>query len=165
MKKILISVLFFYVLALAQTSFIFHLDILNVIPNLILIAAILLIFFEESNKKTGLVTAGIGGFFLDLFSYSYIGTSIIALIVLAFLLKKFLQISAERNVIHLILVLIFSFVFYSLSLAFLNSFFLQTSFFKLITIDKFIIFELLYNLGAGIIFYFLIKCSKKVLKK
>lgn len=165
MKKILASVLFFYVLALVQTSFIFHLDILNVVPNLILISVVLLNFFEEPRKKTGLVIAGIGGFFLDLFSYSYLGISILILVVLAFLLKKFLKVSAERNVIHLVLVLVFSVVFYNLFLVLLDSIFLKMSFLRLFIINRFTVLELVYNLGVGVLFYFLIKCSKRVLGK
>jgi len=165
MKRILASVLFFYVLALIQTSFIFHLGILNVVPNLILISVVLLTFFERADKKTGLAIAGIGGFFLDLFSYSYLGISIILLIILVFLLKKFLKISAGRNIIHLVLALVFSIVFYNLFLVLLDSIFLDMSFLRLFIVNRFLVFESMYTLGVGILFYFLIKCSKKALGK
>ena len=68
MKRILFFLLFFYLLALIQTSFLVHFDIGGVSLNLILISVVLFNFLEKPWKKTGFLVAVIGGLYLDLFS-------------------------------------------------------------------------------------------------
>jgi rod shape-determining protein MreD len=60
-------------LALWQASFFVHFPIFGVTPNLILIAVILLNLFEKPEDYGGLWGSFIAGFFLDVFSGSFIG--------------------------------------------------------------------------------------------
>lgn len=86
-KKTLTSILFFYTLALFQTSFLVHFPALN----LILISTIFLNLFEKPEKNFGLISAFIGGFFLDIFSEKPIGFHILILLSLSFLIKIILR--------------------------------------------------------------------------
>lgn len=94
MKKILILILFFYLLTLFQSSFLIHFNILGWegwSPNLILIAIILLNFFEDSQKNLGIFSAICGGFFLDIFSENFIGFYILISVGLAIFVKYILK--------------------------------------------------------------------------
>jgi len=93
-KKILIYFLFFYILALFQTSFLIHFNLFLGL-NLILISVILLNLFENLQQKSGILAAFIGGFFWDIFSENFIGFYILILlgvsIFIKFILKKYLR--------------------------------------------------------------------------
>jgi len=94
-KKILAVILLFYFFALLQNSFLTHFNLFGAIPNLVFTLFFLLVFFE---KKDPSACAGINyyiiflaitaGFFLDILSYTYLGPSIVLLIIIGFLLKK-----------------------------------------------------------------------------
>lgn len=96
MKKILILVLFFYFLALFQASFLVHFKIWGMAPNLILILVIFINLFERPKNITGISSAVIGGFFLDIFSSKPIGFEVLILLGLAvfikIILKRYVQI-------------------------------------------------------------------------
>ena len=87
-KKITIFILFFYLLVLLQTSFFPHF-----LPNLVLIAIILINFFEEPKTLLGVFLAFFGGFFLDIFSENFFGfwtlISITISIFIKFVFKKY----------------------------------------------------------------------------
>lgn len=95
-KKTLAFIIFFYVLALFQTSFLVHFKIFGQIPNLILISVIIINFFEGPKYYSSFFAAVIGGFFLDIFSDKPIGLSILILLIISFfikfILKKYVQI-------------------------------------------------------------------------
>jgi len=99
-KKTLILIIFFYVLALLQTSFLVHFHILGIVPNFIFIAVILINLFEKPQKNSGILSAFIGGFFLDIFSSRFIGFNILILVGLSFfikfILKKYVQFSLQN---------------------------------------------------------------------
>ncbi len=90
MKKILISVILLYFLALLQTSFLVHFSISGIVPNLILILIILWNLFEKKGGSLGMYNALIGGFFLDVFSNRPIGFYILILVILAIFIKLFI---------------------------------------------------------------------------
>lgn len=164
MKKVLISALVFYFLILIQTSFLVHFAIFSVVPNLILISVVIFNFFENPRKNSGFLIAVIGGFYLDLFSNFQIGVSIFSLVILVFLIKKFLKFIGEENVFYFILLFVFSLIFYDLILALLGSVFNQSFSFSLI-FSKSRIMEVIYNLGVGILAFYSAKICLKVLKK
>jgi rod shape-determining protein MreD len=89
-RKILLLVLFFYFLVLIQNSFLIH--FVN-LPNLVLIFVGLINILEDKTKKAGLISAVIGGFFLDMFSSQFIGYYILIAVLIAvsikFILKKY----------------------------------------------------------------------------
>ncbi len=100
MKKVLILIIFFYILVLLQTSFLVYFPIFGVFPNLILIAVILINLFERQQENLGIFSAFIGGFFLDNFfsgtlGINFIGFYIIILLAVAifikFILKKYVR--------------------------------------------------------------------------
>jgi rod shape-determining protein MreD len=92
-RKLLFIIFLFYLFALLQNSFFKYFNLFGAIPNLVLVFFFLLIFFSQQKRNlafTGenIFYAIIAGILLDIFSYTYIGPSIILLIVLGFLLKK-----------------------------------------------------------------------------
>lgn len=93
-KNILVLILFFYILALVQTSFLAHFTLWGYAPNLILIAVILLNIFS-ADVKLGIAAAAVGGFFLDVFSSNFIGFWILTLLVISifinFILKRYVR--------------------------------------------------------------------------
>lgn len=91
MKKILILIIFFYILILFQTSFLIHFPILGLIPNLVLISVILLNLFEKPQNYSGYFSAFIGGFFLDIFSENFIGFYVLISLGLAVFIKLILK--------------------------------------------------------------------------
>lgn len=86
-KKILISIIILYFLVLLQASFFVHFAIWGVFPDLVLILIIIWNVFEKPKNYLGLYIAFIGGFFLDIFSSSFIGYNILILMVLIILIK------------------------------------------------------------------------------
>lgn len=97
MKKILILILFFYILTLFQTSFLIHFNIFleggffGWALNLILIAVILITVLENPEKNLGIFSGICGGFFLDIFSENFLGFHILILVILAFFIKFILR--------------------------------------------------------------------------
>lgn len=94
--RAIIFILFFYFLALLQTSFLIYFNILGIVPNIILILVILINLFEKPEQNLGLYSAFIGGFFLDIFSSNFIGFYILIsagiAIFLKFILRKYVRI-------------------------------------------------------------------------
>lgn len=78
-------------LVLFQTSFLVHLNVAGIIPNLILIIVFLLNLLEKAQKNDGIFGAAISGFFWDIFSEKFIGFHILILISLAILIKLILK--------------------------------------------------------------------------
>jgi len=66
-KKIIFFIITFYILILLQTSFLVHFNVLGVVPNFVLIAVIFINLFSSS-KQEKVLSALIGGFYLDVFS-------------------------------------------------------------------------------------------------
>jgi len=101
-KKILLTVLLFYILTLIQTSFLVHFPILGVIPNSILIVVLLINLLEDPKGNLGVVSALSGGFFLDVFSQKPIGFYILILVFLAFsikfIIKRHIRIPTIKNI-------------------------------------------------------------------
>lgn len=95
-KKILILILFFYILVLLQTSFLVHFNVKGIVPNLVLVSVILINFFEKPKENLGFISGICGGFFLDIFSENFIGFYILISVGLAisikFILKKYVRI-------------------------------------------------------------------------
>lgn len=94
MLKILILVIFFYVLALFQTSFLIHFAFFSskiVSYSLILILIIFLNLFTSDHEWHGLGATFAAGFFWDVFSGSFIGFHILIFIGLAIFIKLILK--------------------------------------------------------------------------
>lgn len=101
MKKILFLILFFYILALFQTSFLVHFDIKGIVLNFILISVILIILLTSHHLWLGISAAAIGGFFWDIFSPGPIGFHIFILVILAIFIQiifKYIGISFRYGI-------------------------------------------------------------------
>lgn len=86
---LLIVALLFYFFALLQESFFVHLSALGGIPNLIFAFFFVLMFFENSRAYYHIIFyAVLAGFLLDVFSYGYLGQSMLILLCIALLVKK-----------------------------------------------------------------------------
>ena len=86
-KRVLIILIFFYLLALLQTCFFIFFRIWGIVPNFILISVLLINVFEKPSENTGIVAGFLGGFFLDIFSSNLIGFYALILLALSFLIK------------------------------------------------------------------------------
>lgn len=86
-RKVILLSIFFYILALFQTSFLIHFRALN----FILILVIFLNLFEKPEANFGLISALIGGFFLDIFSGKSFGFHILILLILSLVIKMVLR--------------------------------------------------------------------------
>ncbi len=164
MKKALILILTLYLLTLIQTSFLVHFNILGVIFNLVLVFVCLLSFFEGPTQRWGFFAAVIGGFFLDIFSTSFIGISIFVLVLISFIFKISLYILKERPekhpLIYFIPLFIFSVLLYTLSLNFI-SFIIKSSSFQISPIS--LLVEITLNFLLSLIgFYFFKKFKLKL---
>ena len=87
--KYLITGLFFYFFSLLQNSFFSHLNLWGAVPNLVFIFFVLLTFFAQKRDYYFIIfCALVAGLLLDIFSSSYIGISVLLLIVIGFGIKK-----------------------------------------------------------------------------
>lgn len=128
--RLLIIFLLFGFLAILQTSFLVHYNIMGTMPNLVFILFFLIVIFEDSQKYIqGIFSAIVAGFFLDALSFSYFGVIIILLLIFAFALKQLLSLLRKRRdkhpIIYFVPLFILAFVIYNLFLTtaiyFLNS--------------------------------------------
>jgi rod shape-determining protein MreD len=99
LKKIIFFIFLFYILILLQTSFLIPFSIAGIIPNLVLVAVILVNLFNRTSEISGLIVALIGGLYLDIFSISFFGffgfytlISLIISLFLKFILKNYVKI-------------------------------------------------------------------------
>lgn len=87
--KYLITIILFYFFAVLDNSLFAHFGLFGVVPNLVFILFYFLIFFEQKNNYYEIIFySTIAGFFLDLFSPIYFGTSIVAMIIISLFTKK-----------------------------------------------------------------------------
>jgi len=85
--KILLIIILFYFFTLLQSTFLVHFIILGISLNLVLISVVIFNIFEESKSFLGILAAGIGGFFLDVFSGGLMGFNILILVGIAIFIK------------------------------------------------------------------------------
>lgn len=88
MLRTIILLICLYILVLIQVSFLPH---FSLAPNLILALVILVNIFENPRQSTGVWTALLGGFFLDVFSGRLFGFWILIMLAVAVLLKYFFK--------------------------------------------------------------------------
>lgn len=165
-KNILILIFFFYFLVLIQGGLLIHFNILGKIPNLVLISLLVFLFLEKPKSNFAFFTAFLAGFFLDLSSGNFFGQNILILLILSYLLKRSLFLIKNLNFIWLSILLIFSLIFYNLSLTFI------LSFGKMVDISQFqqvfkvgFFIEILYNLILGITFFYCIGIFKILMQQ
>lgn len=96
MRFVIFLIILFYFLALLESSFLVHFSFFNFFPNIILIIVVLINLFERLSSDLGILSAAIGGFFLDIFAnppfylfsnINFFGFYIVNLIILAIFVK------------------------------------------------------------------------------
>lgn len=87
MVKILFLFFVFYTLAILQTGFFAYFTIKGITVNFIFLLAVVFNILERPEKKTGIFTAFLGGFFLDVFSSFWFGFNTILLVLVALTIK------------------------------------------------------------------------------
>jgi rod shape-determining protein MreD len=147
MIKIFSSIIFFYFLALYQTSFLIHYEVNGGFLNLILISIILINFFEKKEEKSGIFIGAIGGFYLDIFSPYIPGFFTLLGIAISFLIKLLKPFFETKKSISFFIIFFTTLLFYEIVLAITT---IGHNFF-------FNIFSFLYNLLMGAVIYFSIK--------
>jgi len=91
MQKAWLLVLAFYIMVLLQTSFLVPFNIFGMTPNFVIIAVILINFFEKPEKKMGIVAGIFGGIFLDIFSGHFLGFYTLILLAAVFFIKYIIR--------------------------------------------------------------------------
>jgi rod shape-determining protein MreD len=161
--KYVLIVAIFYLLEILQNSFFAHFNLWGAVPNLVFIFFILLVFFSVQGRPSfGLEIIFYGlsaGFFLDIFSSAFIGVSIILLIVIGLLIKRFQMLLVENrgqfSFFQFLLVFVIAFLVYNFLLGFYFYFTqLGTTFWRL---DLKLAGEIVYNLIFAAIFFFTYK--------
>lgn len=161
MKKFLIAIIFFYILSLLQNSFFASFAILGKIPNLILVSVIFFLLLEDPKENFGFFIAGLGGFFLDVFSNYPFGVATVFMLFLALILKKISSSFQKTTILWLSLSSLLALILYNL-FSELIFYLLPSSAFQ-INFGMLISVELIYNfilLLAG--FYLLYLFEKYV---
>ncbi len=158
--KYLITGLFFYFFSLLQNSFFAHLNLWGAVPNLVFIFFVLLTFFTQKKDYYFIIfCAFVAGLLIDIFSSSYIGTSVLLLIVIGLGIKKIqgdLFEGGRKPMTFYFLGLFFiAFLVYSF-LIYLYYYFLgpKEAFF---VFDSKLFFEIIYNLVFAFLFFLIYK--------
>ena len=131
--KYIAIIFLFYISAILQNSFFAHLNLFGAVPNFIFILFFIFVFFiRQSKNHSGYFAvvfyAILAGLFLDIFSYTYFGVSIISLLLIGVIIKKIQSSLQEKNnnnfpFIYFLLLFIVSFILYDLILnIFINNF-------------------------------------------
>ncbi len=105
MRKIILLIISFYCLILLQVSFLAHFKLFGINLNFILISIILISIFEKPEGKLGIISAFLGGIYLDIFSINnhdlffgiYTLISVIISLFIKFFLRKHVQIPVPKR--------------------------------------------------------------------
>lgn len=93
LRKTLFIVVFFYFLVLFQTGFLSAFNFSNPALNMIIISVIIINLFGR-DPRTGIVSALIGGFYMDIFHFGsdlFFGFFILVFLISALLIKFILN--------------------------------------------------------------------------
>lgn len=94
----LIIILLFFLFSLLQNSFFVHFDILGAAPNLVFVFFFLLSFFAKEDMPYSFIFFAItAGIFIDIFSYTYLGSSAVLFLVVGGLLKGVQSVLKSRD--------------------------------------------------------------------
>lgn len=90
LKHIIVFILLYF-FALLQNSFFAHYKFFGIVPNLVFSLFFLIVFFSERSRQVFnwqiVFYALVAGLLMDIFTSSYLGVSVILLILIGFLLK------------------------------------------------------------------------------
>ena len=157
-KKTLAILAAFYLFALLQSNFFAHFYLFGAGINLVFILFFLLLFYSSpmAPNYRSVLLASFAGFFLDVFSHTHIGPSMLILVVGTLLFRKtqlLLRNREETYPFFYFLPLFVAFLlFYTILLAFYFSFFDQSGI-ALVSVWN-IFWQVIYNtMVASAVFY------------
>lgn len=149
--RALITILLFYFFAILQNSFLPHFNIFGIVPNIIFIFFFLLVFFSARGRPTfgweEIFYAIVAGFFLDIFSSSYFGASIIILFLTAVLTKKIINSLKDLSIVSFIALFLIFFTIYEIILRS----------YLFINFSWIICIEIIYNLITALLGFYIFK--------
>ncbi len=91
MRKALILILIFFILALLQSSFLVFFSFKGRLLNLIIVLVVIINLAEDPKSKLGIFASLLGGFFLDLLSAGYFGQNMLMLSLISIFIKQFMK--------------------------------------------------------------------------
>lgn len=156
MKKIFLLIFLLFFLILFQTSF---LNFLKVTPNFILITILILAIFEK-NRTFGLLSAFLGGIFLDIFSGQSLGVATLSLVLVYFLSVSLLKLFFKVNFFEVTFIIILGAIFYNFllpSFNYLSELILGTKGTFQLGFNYLTFIEIILNLILGLIVFYLLK--------
>lgn len=156
--RLLIVFLLFGFLGILQNSFLAHFNVMGATANLIFILFYSAVFFSASGKPAlsweDLFYCAAAGFFLDVFSCSFLGISVIFLLIVAFIVKygiSQLKITKDKYPIaYFAPLFLISFIVYNLLSAVVAGFNLNWVF----------LIEIVYNLVFALFGFYIYKTLK-----
>lgn len=86
-KKSIFIIALLYCITLLQTSFFVQIGISSVLLNFVLITVVIINIFENQEDYFGIISAFLGGFFLDIFSEHFFGFYILISLAVALFIK------------------------------------------------------------------------------
>ena len=99
--KYLTVIILFYIFDILQNSFFVHFNLFGTVPNLVFVLFFSLVFFStKSGQAPGwenVFYALLAGLILDISSYTYLGVSMILLLVIALFVKKTQTLLQEKK--------------------------------------------------------------------
>jgi rod shape-determining protein MreD len=97
-KKILSIIILFYFFTLLQNSFFIHFNLFGSVPNIVFSFFFLLTFFEKKESDYYIFFLAIlAGFLTDVFSYTYMGISVVLFSIIGILIKKIQLLLTSRE--------------------------------------------------------------------
>ena len=104
-KKTFFLIFGMYFLAVLQSSFFINFGVFGKVFNLVFLAAVIINLIEKPERRFGVAVAFMGGFFLDIFSYSpslffgfYTSIFLLTFFLLKLILGKYVQIPAIQKI-------------------------------------------------------------------
>lgn len=161
--KLSIITILLFVFAAVKNSFLPHVPLFGVTPDLVFVLFFVSIFFESSSQSyEGIFITLVAGFLLDVFSSSYFGVSMVALLLVYGAVKIVMHFLKEGHqdflVAYFIPIFLVSLICYSVLLS-VAGYFLGAS---PITYQRGIFLQLAINLIMALIGFFIYeKCMGK----
>ncbi|TSC93892.1 MAG: hypothetical protein CEN87_721 [Parcubacteria group bacterium Licking1014_1] len=157
----IIVILLFYFLGLIQNSFFVHFNISGAGPNFIFILFFLLVFFPARGGPAlgweNILYSTIAGLFLDIFSDSYFGTSVVILLFIAFLEKKLFYLLKERKNKYSVVYFAPLFSIFLIIYHILSGMYFYLLDFSYINIGWFLLIKIIYSLVFAIPGFYIYK--------
>jgi len=152
--KVIVSFIAFYFLAIFQASYLSHFKIRGGAWNTLLVAVILVNFFEKKEDKSGLIIGALAGFYLDLFSPYFMGIFTLVGVLIAFAVKRAKPLFDPKRFASFAVIFFSALLFYEIIFMFISAG--QGLFFN--------ISGLIINFLAGIIIYWMVRLFNVISK-